>query len=118
MKDNIVTYADLECPSVQLKCILEEVICSAVRKQDCLNFEMAITPTIDNTLTISVGNTTHTVNLSAICNTLVYTNALKPVSGTPGQIIYVSDVLATDGSTGTPMIYQTSTTSWKKLTIS
>jgi hypothetical protein len=51
-------------------------------------------------------------------NTLEYTNATKPATGSAGQIIYVSDVTATDGSTGTPMIWQVNTNSWKKVSIS
>lgn len=276
MKDNIITYSDLKCPSVQLKCVLEDLFCGLIKNPTCLNFEMALSPSPINNLVITVGDTTHSVNLSSyldstqiqaftlndlsgvlaitesngstwivnltnavknletntsiinviaghkiadysnedgtlfpinetittlsdvnfntstkllsvtyineagtniiktaslsslspvpesittvdsievsgpnivlkftnetgvqsqvsmpvtdICatcsvcfevgNTLEYTSATKPATGSAGQIIYVSDVTATDGSTGTPMIWQVNTNSWKRVSIS
>lgn len=74
------------------------------------------------------GNTVErTLSLNDICNYCstcieispipTYTNAAKPLSSSTVQIIYVSDILASDGSTGSLMFWQPSTNSWKKIMI-
>lgn len=64
MKNNIVTYADLTCPSVQLKCILKDLF------HDLLAKELLAYPS----------------------HPVTYTIATKPTSGIDGQIIYISDL--------------------------
>ena len=49
--------------------------------------------------------------------TLSYTNLTKPSTGTAGQVIFVSDLLASDGSIGCLQMWQPSTNSWKKVMI-
>jgi hypothetical protein len=68
-RNNYVTYAELECPSPELKCILY--------------------PTT--------------------------TTAKLPAKGNPGEQIFVTDMLALDGSIGVSVIFQSTTGLWKKL---
>jgi hypothetical protein len=51
-------------------------------------------------------------------NTASYTASTIPASGNPGQIIFVTDQTATDGSMGTPKIWHPNTGTWKRIMIS
>jgi hypothetical protein len=82
MKNNIITYSDLKCPSVQLKCVLEDLFCSLINNPGCLNFEMALSPAPSNILTVTVGGVTHTVNLSAyLDNVKIQEFTLNDITG-------------------------------------
>lgn len=48
---------------------------------------------------------------------MITTDANKPALGRNGQIIFVTDVLASDGSTGSWMGWQDSTSEWKALSL-
>ena len=62
-KNNFVTYSDLECLPINLKCILENTICKLLNNSSCIK---SVTP--------------------------VYTQETRPTTALPGQIIYVSDL--------------------------
>ena len=62
-KNNFVTYSDLECLPINLKCILEETLCKLLNNTECIK---SVTPT--------------------------YTVATVPETANPGQIIYVTDL--------------------------
>lgn len=193
INNNIVTYSDLKCPSVNLKCILEDLFCGLVNNPECLDFQMALSPSPNNILTVTVGGVTKQVNLSpylddvdaatlissdsgnditigadgklklveeittvdslavvsgnvelkytnetntqqtvtmpvsSICaecgscfevgNTVSYTIATRPATGSPGQIIYVSDAVASDASIGSLFTWQVSSNSWKRILV-
>lgn len=70
---------------------------------------------------------TKTMLISDICDhcsaciglgqTLSYTVATRLLTGTAGQTIFVTDMLASDGSIGCLEMWQLSTNSWKKIMI-
>ena len=59
----------------------------------------------------------HCSSCVEIGQTLSYTTLTRPATGTAGQVIFVSDLLASDGSIGCLQMWQPSTNTWKKLMI-
>jgi hypothetical protein len=93
MNNNIVTYSDLKCPSVHLKCILENLFCGMVNNPKCLDFQMALSPSPQKILTITVGGTIHQVNLTP------YLDDVQLQSFTLNDLTGLVTIRETDGST-------------------
>ena len=94
MNNNLVTYEDLKCPSHHLECILQELNCRLNTSQCNIDFQtsLAFTPQ-------------------------VFSDATKPASGNPGQMIFISDLENADESIGGLVMWQPSTTSWRCISL-